>query len=84
LRHHESSWEKKNKDLTDSCDQLLGADGTSVYPEIPAALKNLHQASYWLTKSIDCAELSKKEIEDSYIKRSRFFTAGASKILKRI
>ncbi len=45
--------------LIANCDLLLGATGTTVYPEIPLALKKLDQAGEWLEKSMEAVTRGK-------------------------
>jgi hypothetical protein len=81
LREKKDAWDEKNKALIAGCYLLLGADGTAVYPEIPAALDNLSQAGKWFGRSIDALATRRLQMADAYIQGTQFATAHASVVL---
>ncbi|PWT95541.1 MAG: hypothetical protein C5B53_11295 [Candidatus Melainabacteria bacterium] len=77
----EHLWKAKNDKLISSCELLLGADGTPVFPEIPRALLNLSRADEALVKSIDAAALSHRKKAKSYMRGARAHVNRAMKLL---
>jgi hypothetical protein len=78
-----SDWQAHNSVLTIDCGLLLGADGTSVYPEIPLALENLTLAGVWLEKSINAATIGQMSTSGLYLKAADKAIKQASKLLDK-
>jgi hypothetical protein len=76
-----SNLKAKDEEFISNCEMLLGADGTSVFPEIPVSFQTLGLCCKWLDKALDAITLENKRVALAYVRGAHAATDRVDKLL---